>query len=379
MRGEIRIGEGGLLHRLEAAARLTSLPRQVAFALLVTWLPLIVLGLASEAMTGNPEPIIRDVSVHVRLLVAMPVFLTLDQVFSRACRNSLAQLVAQGFVPAPEEPRLERLLQRANRLANALLPEMVFGVIGLALGVAALQGLAPIGGLGRGGPPSAAQVWYALLDWPLFLFLLWRSLWRWAIWARILVGLSRMNLALVPAHPDRRGGIGFLSLPSVDYCAMILFTVSSVVCAEWGGRFAFASFASFEPVLFAFAAVAVLIAFGPLLCFTAPLVRARRAGLAEAGGAAAAFGRRFQREWRGQHGSPADTELLQDPEPLVNITEIYRHTALRMVPFLFDARDLFMLLAATLLPVVPVMLLHVPGEDWRALASLLTGGLLQAP
>ena len=41
--------------------------------------------------------------------------------------------------------------------------------------------------------------------------------------------------------------------------------------------------------------------------------------------------------------------------------------------------DLFMLLAATLLPVVPVMLLHVPGEDWRALASLLTGGLLQAP
>jgi hypothetical protein len=32
VRGEIRIGEGGLLHRLEAAARLTSLPRQVASA-----------------------------------------------------------------------------------------------------------------------------------------------------------------------------------------------------------------------------------------------------------------------------------------------------------------------------------------------------------
>jgi hypothetical protein len=375
--GEIQIGRGGLLHRLEAAARLTSLPRQILSVLSITWLPVMVLGLATEWLSGEPDPTIRDLGMHVRLLVATPILLVLDQVFPRSCRDALQQLVAQGFVPASEEPRFERLLQRAHRLASALLPELLFVLIALASGVAALWGLIPIGSLAPRDPVSFPQVWYALVDWPLFQFLLWRSLWRWAIWGRVLLDLSRMDLALVPAHPDRRAGISFLSLPSVDYCALILFAVSSVLCAEWGGRLVFTTFSSFEPVLIAFAAIAILLAFGPLLCFTPPLVRARRAGLVESAGAAAAFSRRFRREWLEQrdHTSRPDT----DPMPLVNVTELYRHTAQRMVPVLFDLRDLAVLLIATLSPVVPVMLLHIPSEDWRMVISLLTGGRLFSP
>ena len=64
MRGEIRIGEGGLLHRVEAAARLTSLSRQLVTVLSITWLPVMVLGLATQWLTGQPEPIIRDVSEY---------------------------------------------------------------------------------------------------------------------------------------------------------------------------------------------------------------------------------------------------------------------------------------------------------------------------
>ena len=370
---ELRIGEGGLLHRLEAVARLTSLQRQIVTALSIIWLPVVVLGLATEALTGEPEPIIRDVSLHVRALVATPVLLILDHMFPTACRNTLEQLVVQGFVPVSQEPRFELLLRRAARLATAMLPELVFALLAFALGVAALWGMVPVGNLNRAERFSAAQIWYVLVDFPFFQFLFWRALWRWAIWARILLGLSRMELALVPAHPDRRAGVQFLSLPSFDYCAMMLFAVSSVLCAEWRGTLTFETFESFEPVLVTFAAVAILLAFGPLFCFTPPLMRARRAGLTESAAVASAFSRRFRREWL----EPRDPDSLPtDLMPLVNITEIYRQTAQRVIPILFDVRDLVFLLVATLLPVGAVMLIYIPVEDWRLLFGLLTGGRL---
>ena len=45
---------------------------------------------------------------------------------------------------------------------------------------------------------------------------------------------------------------------------MMLFAVSSVLCAQWGGKLAFERFKSF--------------------CFLLPLMRARRAGLIESAG-----------------------------------------------------------------------------------------------
>ncbi|MDQ3363809.1 MAG: hypothetical protein M3680_00050 [Myxococcota bacterium] len=100
----------------------------------------------------------------------------------------------------------------------------------------------------------------------MFEFLLFRSLWRWAIWVRVLGGLARIDLD--PMHPDRRGGIAFLRLPSIGYCAMLLFTVASVLCAEWHDLAFFGvTLVSFAPLLVLFAAVGTLVAFGPLLLF----------------------------------------------------------------------------------------------------------------
>jgi hypothetical protein len=47
-----------------------------------------------------------------------------------------------------------------------------------------------------------------------------------------------------------------------------------------------------------------------------------------------------------------------------------------MRPVLVDTRGLVVLLVATLLPVVPLMLAHVPREDWSILLKMLTGGRL---
>jgi hypothetical protein len=363
---DYRIGEGGLLRRFEVAAHLTHLHRQVIALLTVTWLPIVVLGV----WKGRPEALLYDPAVHVRSLIAGPVFLVLDRLFPAICRYTLTQLHEQGFVPPAAEPRVDGLLRGAARLADSSIPEALLALLGLSLGVATLLGVLPISGLTYRTVLSADQVWYALTDLPLFQFLLWRSVWRWAIWVRILAGLSRIRLLLVPTHPDRSGGIRFLKLPSVGYCAALLFAVSSVLCAEWGNRLTIgATLASFKPLLLVFASVATLIAFGPLLLFAPQLFYARRRGMLELGGVAADSGRVFRKALR----DPTLRLGRRSVHELASLEQTYRETVKQLSLLLFDKQDMALLLLATLLPMVPVMLLHVPLEDWESVLALIGG------
>jgi hypothetical protein len=366
MTRDYRIGEGGLLRRFEVAAHLTRLPRQLIALLTITWVPIVVLGVS----IGGPEALVYDAAVHVRLLIAAPVFLILDQLFPPMCRYTLRQLHEQGFVPAAAEQRVDGLLRSAARLTDSSLPEVLLGLLGLGLGIAALLGMIPINDLTYRTGLTADQVWYAMTDLPIFQFLFWRSVWRWLVWVRFLVGLSRIKLALVPTHPDRAGGIRFLRLPSVGYCAVLLFAASSVVCAEWGSRFMLGeTLSSFKPLLLVFGCVATLVAFGPLLLFAPQLLRARRQGMLELGSVATYAGRAFR-------------EVLLDPErslasrsaqELASLEQTYRETVKQLSLFLFNKHDLALLLLAALLPMIPVIFLNVPSEDWQQVLSLVMG------
>lgn len=369
---DFHIGEGGLLRRLEARCHLTKLPRQILWVILATWVPIVALG----AFDRWGDPVMRDLGVHVRLLVAAPVLLYLDLQFPKVCRRTVLQLVQQEFIPEAEQPKLTRTLRVATRLADSRLPELVLAVVGIGLSVASFLRLVLFSGIARRAVVTPAQLWYAIVALPLFEFLLLRSLWRWAIWVRVLVGLARLDLDLEPTHPDCRGGIAFLRLPAVEYCAMLLFAVSSVVCATWHGRFTFgATVVSFAPLLLLFAIIGTLVAFGPLLLFVPHLGRARRAGLVDIGGLAAKLGRRFRRRWiRGE--LPTDADASVDAEALAAVGSSYRDSVHQLRTLLFDVRDLVILSVATLIPVVPVMLVRIPREDWVKMAELIGGSFV---
>jgi hypothetical protein len=366
------LGEGGLLHRLESACKLTKLFGQVVLVFFLTWVPVVVLSLAVERISGKKEPLLYDPLVHVRFFVAAPLLLVADHVFPWICRRSLRQLMAQGFVPDESMPRFETLYDRARRLADAAWPEVVLALGAVALGVAELLGLVPLSGRLYHTGPTATQIWYALVASPILQFLLWRSLWRWLIWVRIVIGLSKIPMRLLASHPDRCGGIAFLRLPSVGYCAILLFVASSLVCAGWGGHFPLeTSFAAFKPFVLSFAIVGAAIAFGPLLFFTPHLLRVRLDGMLEHDILAAQEGWRFRRDWVVDHRP----NFLQenDAQNLDALGNIYRQAVERIRYVVFDKRDVIVLMVATLLPVLPVMLIHVPGESWKELLAMLTG------
>jgi len=47
---------------------------------------------------------------------------------------------------------------------------------------------------------------------PLFYFLTLRWLWRLVVWAALMREIAKLPLQLIPTHPDRAGGLGFLTV-----------------------------------------------------------------------------------------------------------------------------------------------------------------------
>ncbi len=77
--------------------------------------------------------------------------------------------------------------------------------------------------------PTLAGWWFGCVSLPVFQFILLRWYFRLFIWARFLWQVSRIDLRLVPTHPDRAGGLGFLS--SITYAFAPLLAGQGVLLA----------------------------------------------------------------------------------------------------------------------------------------------------
>lgn len=79
-----------------------------------------------------------------------------------------------------------------------------------------------VGGVGAELRLSMAGYWLAYVSLPLYQFLLLRWLFRILVWPRFLWQVSRLNLHLVPTHPDRAGGLGFLAQSAAAFMPLLL-------------------------------------------------------------------------------------------------------------------------------------------------------------
>jgi hypothetical protein len=369
---DVSLGEGGLMRRFESLCHLTRPPWQILTAVALTWLPVVLLGRLNEHQLGHSIALLHDPAMHVRLLIATPVLLVLDSLFPTTCRYALAQLLRHGVIPDATRPRFEAMMRNARRLGDWWVPEILLILLAIGISVASFLELVPLSRLQAGR--SEAQIWYGLVALPLFEFLLLRSLWRWLIWVYVVVGLARIDLDLEPTHPDRRGGIAFLRLPSLSYGALLLFAMSSVLCAEWSNRFtSTTTVMGFAPMLLSFALIGTLVAFGPLLLFVPKLARAKRDGFANLGSMAAGAGRWFRDRW--PDPAQADVVTTEYIQSMASMVSTYRDTVAQLHLLLFTKYDLLIVLAATLGPILPVMIVRIPREDWKALLGLFTGGL----
>jgi hypothetical protein len=373
-----RLDVGGPFHRLREAAHLSGPRRVIGVAIAVTWLPLLVLAALQSAL-GRDAPMMRDLSVHVRLLVALPLFVIGERVLNSFCGSGVARLFEEGFIAPEQQPRVRALLRRVERWRDSPWPELVLLGAAVLGGVGALVGLLPPSGIMHGvaeSRHSMVRAWYALVSLPLFQFLLWRSLFRWGLWVYVLGGLSRTPLRLIATHADRRGGIGFLKHASIGYCALFLLAVSAVLCAGWGTQMALygARIDAFKPLFYAFVAVGAVLAFAPLLLFVPVLFHAARRGRREIGRLVTDYCRAFEQRWT----SPSPPELLGNPDmqALADLSTSYRENVEKMQPLLFGPRDVTLLFIVAQIPAIPILLTQPAARQvFGRIAHLVMGGV----
>ncbi len=369
---------GGPLYQLLRRAHLSDdalllQRRRVLVLALIAWLPLLLLATLSGRLFdgGVAVPFLFDVEVHVKFLVALPLLVMAELVVHQRMRTVVSTFGDRRLVAPADVARLDSAIASAYRLRNSITAELLLIAFVYAVGIsvvwrqyvaldAATWYATPAAG---GSTLTVAGIWYGYVSLPLFQFLLCRWYFRVCIWARLLWQVSRIPLALVPTHPDRVGGLGFLSNTVYAFVPLVL-AHGALLAGTLASQifYAGARLTDFRLEILLLMIFVVFLVVGPLLVFAPQLSRAKRTGLREYGTLAQGYVRAFDEKWL-RSGAVDEPMLgsgdIQSLADLGNSFEIVR--GMRIVPVSKEA--MLQLGVATLIPIVPLVLTLMPLEE----------------
>jgi hypothetical protein len=370
---------GGPLFQLLRKAHLsddtlTLARKRVVVISLFAWLPLLLLSVLQGTASGGTVaiPFLKDLELHVRFLVALPLLIVSELVVHQRLRAVTKLFHARNIVPEDAHARFDAAVEGTYRLRNSIVAELsIIGVV-YAIGIqvfwrrfVALEAASWYATPSSDGTDlTLAGIWFGYVSLPLFQFLLCRWYFRIFIWARLLFQISRIDLQLVPTHPDRLGGLGFLG-DTVNAFAPLAMAHGVMLAGPVASRifYAGAKLTDFKPEAAALVVLVLLIACGPLLAFAPKLAETRRVGMREYGTFAAHYVRAFDMKWLRGGAAPDEPALgsgdLQSLADLGNSIEVVR--TMRSVPVTREA--LLRLVLATLAPMVPLALTMMPLEE----------------
>jgi hypothetical protein len=375
---------GGPLFQVLRRARLsgdalTLVRKRVLVISLFSWLPLLVLSLLEgQAFGGSATvPFLYDIEVHVKFLVAMPLLIAAELVVHQRMRAVVRLFLDRNLVPDDELPRFDAAVTATIRLRNSVAAEMLLMAFVYGVGILIVWRLygaldaatwyAAASSAGR--KASFAGMWYGYISLPVFQFLLVRWYFRVFVWVRFLWKVSGIRLRLVPTHPDRVGGLGFLAGTTYAF-GLLALAHGALLSGQIANRIFFlgTELPHFKLHILILVLFLLLLVLGPLLVFAGQLARAKQKGLREYGTLAERYVREFDAKWlRGAAGDEpfigsADIQSLAD---LGNSYEVVK--TMRLAPVTKEAA--LQLAVFTVVPIAPLLLTVMPLE--KLLSTLL--------
>lgn len=345
---------------------------RAALAVLVGWAPLVVLSAAETLLLGGDRVMsaLTDFAIHGRSLVAAPLLILAEHDGPRRLGQIAHHVMDAGLVAEAHRPRFDEAVASTRRRLDSSLAEIVVLVLAYLLVVAMVVAVPATSfqAWHLAGPGSLrfslAGWWNTLVSVPLLLVLLLGWLWRLVLWARFLWLIARLPLQLLPGHPDRAGGLQFVSmslwafwLPSLALGSIVAGTIANRV-AHHG-----VSPVHFAPAVVGLAIVILVLFAGPLLVFVPQLRAAARRGMLQYGALAGSVGQAFEQKWLDRAGTP-DPKALEvgDFSATTDLFDVVA-TVYEMKPVPLRVIDLASLVAAALVPLLPIWLLVMPAQD----------------
>jgi len=364
-----------LLRRAHLSGNAVSVVRQrVVVIALLGWLPLLILSAVQGHLWGRSVamPFLLDLEVHIRFLIVVPLLVIAELVVHKRLRPIAKAFLERNLIREDDFPRFDKAITSAFRLRNSVIAEVLLVLIVYGVGVsvvwhqftalAADSWYAPAAL--TGSKLSLAGYWYTYASLPIFQFLLIRWYFRILIWARFLWHVSRLRLALIPTHPDRVGGLGFLS-NAVYAFSVLVVAHGAMVSSQIANRIFFlqAKLPEFEGEIAVVTIFLLCLIFGPLLVFVPQLAQTKRTGLREYGTLAETYVRDFDTKWlRGARRKDEEligTADIQSLADLANSFEVVR--SMRLV--LVTKDSILQLGVALFLPLLPLALTVMPLKE----------------
>src|SRR5262245_33159063 len=199
------------------------LPRvawRAKLAVLIGWIPLLLLVMIEELVLRNgvARSFYSDYAVHARCLIATPLFILAESDCIPRLGNIARQFLTAGVIREPDRGRFYEAIDSTRRLLDSRAAGIITALLSFALIALVVLNVASSdvpawrrSEMFEYQSLSLAGWWHALVSLPMMLILFFGWLWRVFLWGRFLFLVARLDLRLIPSHPDQAGGLLFIS------------------------------------------------------------------------------------------------------------------------------------------------------------------------
>lgn len=345
--------------------------RRALFWSLLAWLPVAIWSAAAGRLFPlvAGESMLQHFGVNVRCLLAIPLFIAAEAMSHRLTTSLLPYFETSGLVRASDQPRFRSILLDMARLRDALYPWMVM----LSLIVAAetvpqsfmdMHELNWAAQAGADAPLGFGGWWYLHVSRTIFMVLLLAWLWRVMLLMILFYRLTKLDLQIVPTHPDGAGGMGFIERFPKAF-SPVLFAISAVASAKWAHSVLYhgTDIHSLKVNMLSLAIVLLLIFASPYLVWIGKLSAARKRALLEYGALVGIHGRLVKRRWIDK--TPVEDDgILSAPElgPVADTVALF-DAVRNMHVFPLGKQALLALAVPIAVPMLGVVALQIPIKE----------------
>ena len=355
----------------------------------VTWLPMAVLALLTPlpATASMAQDFFYDFAAYTQFFFGIPLFIIAERLIDRNMRSAAQDFANSGVVAAADLPALLDVEAQVALKRRRVRPDVICMVVALAL---SLLTIGPelvwhsdmqtwhVVKTSQARYLTPAGAWLIFVALPIQIYWWVRWIWKIGLWYGYLNRVSNLRLVLVASHPDRTGGIAFLSEVQAKFAIVILaFGISNVV-STIGYKIAIEHAPINLPPIWgaviAFVIGAPLFFLAPLLLFTKQLGRTKKRALAQFREMAMRSALKVERQWLdpGRSESDRESDARSELSQLNLLNGFYeRIHGMRVVPF--DLRSATQLISAAVGPMIPLVPYFIQlSEPWQKILEALT-------